>query len=37
MKNLLVALMMEAVNTSETSVSCTRLHGTTTQKTAAIF
>jgi N-acetylmuramic acid 6-phosphate (MurNAc-6-P) etherase len=30
----LIALMMEAVRTSETLVTSTRLHGATTQKTA---
>jgi hypothetical protein len=30
----LIALMMEAANTSETSVNFTRLHDATTQKTA---
>jgi hypothetical protein len=33
-KEAIIALMMEAVSTSETSVSFYRLHGVTTQKTA---
>jgi hypothetical protein len=35
--NINIALTMEAVQTSETSVNCTRQYGTTTQQTVICF